>query len=108
MSIKSILAIPFAKQVKKRVYKWAYQPHKTQENVFQQLIAKAKNTAFGLDHDFNRVKTYQDFKDRVPVSDYEGLRAYIDRILAGEKDVLWKGRPIYFGKYLSIKTCFKK
>lgn len=98
MSIKSILAIPFAKQVKKRVYKWAYQPHKTQENVFQQLIAKAKNTAFGLDHDFNRVKTYQDFKDRVPVSDYEGLRAYIDRILAGEKDVLWKGKPLYFAK----------
>jgi len=98
MSIKSILAIPFAKQVKKRVYKWAYQPHKTQENLFQQLIAKAKNTAFGLDHDFNRVKTYQDFKDRVPVSDYEGLRAYIDRILAGEKDVLWKGKPLYFAK----------
>lgn len=98
MSIKSILAIPFAKQVKKRVYKWAYQPHKTQEKVFQQLIAKAKNTAFGLDHDFNRVKTYQDFKDRVPVSDYEGLRAYIDRILAGEKDVLWKGKPLYFAK----------
>ena len=95
MSIKSILAIPFAKQVKKRVNKWAYQPHKTQEKVFQQLIAKAKNTAFGLDHDFNRVKTYQDFKDRVPVSDYEGLRAYIDRIIAGEKRLVERKTPLF-------------
>lgn len=98
MSVKSVFAIPFAKQVRKRVYKWAYQPHKTQEKVFKKLISKAKNTAFGKDHDFDKIESYRDFKDRVPVNDYEGLRAYVDRIVAGEKDVLWKGRPLYFAK----------
>ena len=98
MSIKSVFAIPFAKQVRKRVYKWALQPHKTQEKVFKKLISKAKNTAFGKDHKFDQIQSYRDFKDRVPVNDYEGLRPYVDRIVAGEENVLWKGKPIYFAK----------
>ncbi len=98
MSIKSVFAVPFAKQVRKRVYKWAFQPHKTQEKVFKKLISKAQNTAFGKDHHFDKIKTYSDFRNCVPVNDYEGLRPYVDRMVAGEKDVLWKGKPIYFAK----------
>jgi len=98
MSIKSVFAIPFAKQVRKRVYKWANNPHKTQEKVFKKLISSAKNTAFGKDHDFKNIISYTDFKSRVKVQDYEGLRSYVDRIVAGEEDVLWKGRPLYFAK----------
>jgi phenylacetate-coenzyme A ligase PaaK-like adenylate-forming protein len=98
MSIKSVFAIPFAKQGRKRIYKWANNPHQTQEKVFQKLILKAKNTAFGKDHDFSSIKNYNDFKERVKVNDYEGLRPYVDRIVAGEKDVLWKGKPLYFAK----------
>ena len=62
------------------------------------LISKAKNTAFGKDHDFKNIVSYNDFKDRVKVTDYEGLRAYVDRIVAGESDVLWIGKPSYFSK----------
>jgi len=98
MSVKSVFAVPFAKQVKKRVYKWAYQPHRTQEKVFKKLISKAKNTAFGKDHHFDKIQSYRDFTDNVPVNDYEGLRSYVDRMVAGEEDVLWKGKPIYFAK----------
>ena len=98
MGIKSVFAIPFAKQVAKRVYKWAYNPHKTQDKVFNKLISKAKNTAFGKDHDFSSITSYNDFKKRVSVSDYEGLKPYIERVVAGEKDVLWKGKPLYFAK----------
>jgi phenylacetate-coenzyme A ligase PaaK-like adenylate-forming protein len=98
MSIKSIFAIPFAKVVTKRVLRWSNNPHKTQDKVFKNLISKAKNTAFGLDHDFKNIVSYDDFKNRVKVTDYEGLRAYVDRIVAGESDVLWKGKPLYFAK----------
>ncbi|MFT5761422.1 MAG: phenylacetate-coenzyme A ligase PaaK-like adenylate-forming protein [Polaribacter sp.] len=98
MSLKSVFAIPFAKQAIKKVYKWANNPHKTQEKVFKELIFKAKNTAFGKDHDFKSIKNYNDFKARVKVQDYEGLRPYVDRIVAGEKNVLWKGKPLYFAK----------
>ena len=98
MSIKSVFAIPFAKIATKRVFKWANNPHKTQDKVFKNLISKAKNTAFGKDHDFKNIVNYDDFKNRVKVSDYEGLRSYVDRIVAGESDVLWIGKPLYFAK----------
>lgn len=96
--VKSILAIPFAKRITKRIYKWAYQPEKIQEKVFQKLISDAKHTAFGKDHQFSKIKNYEDFKARVPIRDYEGLKSYVDRVVEGEPDVLWKGKPLYFGK----------
>ena len=98
MSIKSFFAIPFAKSVRKSVYKWANKPHKTQEKVFQYLVSEGCKTAFGKDHDFISINNYEDFKKRVKVQDYERLRSYIDRIVAGEEDVLWKGKPLYFAK----------
>ena len=98
MSIKSIFAIPFAKRARKKVYKWAFSPHITQQKVFKKLISQAKDTAFGKDHNFDKITTYSDFKKQVKVTDYEGLRPYIDRIVAGESDVLWKGKPLYFAK----------
>ena len=98
MSIKSFFAIPFAKFATRSVYKWAEKPHKTQDKVFKNLISKAKNTAFGKDHDFKNIVSYDDFKKRVKVTDYEGLRPYVDRMVAGEEDILWQGKPLYFAK----------
>jgi phenylacetate-coenzyme A ligase PaaK-like adenylate-forming protein len=98
MSIKSIFAIPFAKIATKKVYKWANKPHKTQEKVFKNLISKGSKTAFGKDHNFKNIASYNDFKKHVKVTDYEGLRPYVDRIVAGEADVLWTGKPLYFAK----------
>ncbi|GAB7255982.1 GH3 auxin-responsive promoter family protein [uncultured Polaribacter sp.] len=98
MSIKSFFAIPFAKIATKKVYKWANKPHKTQDKVFKNLISKGKTTAFGKDHNFANISNYDDFKNHVKVQDYEGLRNYVDRIVAGEENVLWPGKPLYFAK----------
>ena len=98
MSIKAAFAIPFAKFVQKKVQKWAHNPIKTQEKVFQNLISEAKNTAFGKDHQFASISNYEEFKNKVPVVEYEALRPYVERVIAGENDVLWKGRPLYFAK----------
>ena len=96
--IKSILAKPFAYSIAKRIQKWASTPEKTQQKVFDKLISDAKNTVFGKEHHFDTIKTYQDFKKQVPIRDYEGLKKYVDRVVAGEPDILWKGKPLYFGK----------
>ena len=98
MSIKSIFAVPIAKQIQKRIYKWASQPEKTQQKVFKKLINQAKNTSFGIDHKFSSINSYQAFKKAVPVRDYEALKPYVEQILEGKKDVLWKGKPLYFAK----------
>ena len=98
ISIKSALAKPFALKVKKSISKWAKRPVETQEKVFQSLIKEAKNTAFGKDHDFSGIKSHANFVKRVPVRDYEELKNYIERVVEGEENVLWKGKPLYFAK----------
>jgi hypothetical protein len=96
--IKSYFAKIYAKQVAKKINKWSNKPIETQEKVFKQLIANAKNTTFGKDHNFDKISTYNDYKKQVPVRDYEALKPYIELILNGNNDVLWKGKPIYFAK----------
>lgn len=98
MGIKSFLAKPLSSFIARQVRKWSKSPIETQNKVFQELIAVAQNTAFGKDHGFATIRSYEDFKAQVPVRDYEGLKTYIDRATKGEADVLWKGKPIYFCK----------
>lgn len=97
-SLKSALAKPFAYSVKKSILKWANAPVETQEKVFRNLISEAVNTEFGKDHDFISINTHSDFVKCVPIRDYEDLKPYIEKVVAGEKGILWKGKPIYFAK----------
>ena len=98
LSIKSVLAKLFAKRIYTKVQKWANNPIETQNRVFQDLISEATNTQFGQDHDFVSINNYKDFVKRVPVRDYEALKPYVEKMVAGEEDILWKGKPIYFAK----------
>ncbi|TGV03860.1 GH3 auxin-responsive promoter family protein [Flavivirga rizhaonensis] len=98
LSLKSALAKPFAKRIYKSIRKWANNPIETQEKVFQSLISKAAGTAFGKDHDFISINSYEDFVKRVPIRDYEALKPYVEKVVAGEEDILWQGKPVYFAK----------
>lgn len=97
-SVKAALSIPFAKLIAKRIKKWSSKPIETQQKVFKYLISNAQNTVFGKDHEFDTITSYNDFKIKVPIRDYEALRPYVERVVAGEENVLWKGKPIYFAK----------
>ena len=97
-SLKAALAKPFAKRVFKSIQKWSNNPVETQEKVFRELITKATATQFGEDHDFISINSHTDFVKRVPVRDYEALKPYVERVVAGEKDILWTGKPLYFAK----------
>ncbi|MDC6365151.1 MULTISPECIES: GH3 auxin-responsive promoter family protein [Flavobacteriaceae] len=98
MSLKAFAAKLFAHNIARKTAKWAADPIATQERVFSKLIVKAKNTKFGREHDFDRIKSHQDFVERVPVRDYEQLKNYVEDIIEGQSDVLWPGKPIYFAK----------
>lgn len=98
MSIKSFLSKIVAKVVVKQTKKWSENPIQTQQNVFSQLIKSAQHTAFGKDHHFEKIASYEDFVKYVPVRDYEEIKPYIERVVKGESDVLWKGKPLYFAK----------
>ena len=98
MGLKSLFLRPWANQVSKQIVQWSTNALKEQENIFTQIIRRGCDTQFGIDHDFANIKSYEDFKQRVPVQDYEGLKTYFDRVVAGESNVLWPGRPRYFAK----------
>jgi len=98
MGLKAALSKPFAAFIVKGVNKWKKNAVAAQKETLLQLLADAKDTAFGKDHHFAAIRNYEDFKKQVPVRDYEELRPYIDRVVAGEKDVMWKGKPAYFAK----------
>ena len=98
MGLKSWLSIPFAKLEANKVKKWSNAPIAAQKEVLKELIHGAKNTQFGKDHQFSEITTYEDFKKQVPVTDYEGLKSYVDQVKNGVPDVLWKGKPIYLCK----------
>jgi phenylacetate-coenzyme A ligase PaaK-like adenylate-forming protein len=98
MGLKAALSKPFAAFVVKGINKWKKNAVKAQQDTLIKIIKGAKRTAFGKDHNFASIKNYADFKKQVPVRDYEELRPYIDRVVAGEKDVMWKGKPQYFAK----------
>jgi hypothetical protein len=98
MSIKSFAAKVFASIVHNNTQKWVNSPVETQYKIFLSLVEQAQNTAFGQAHNFRSIKTHEDFVNNVPIRDYEALSPYIHRIIEGEEDVLWKGKPIYFAK----------
>jgi phenylacetate-coenzyme A ligase PaaK-like adenylate-forming protein len=98
MSIKSIAAQLFAHLIHHKTQKWASNPVAAQQKVFEDLIRQAENTQFGKDHDFATIKTTEDFAIHVPIRDYEELKPYVDRVVNGEENVLWKGKPLYFAK----------
>jgi hypothetical protein len=98
MGIKSFFARPFAYFIARSIRRDARCAVRDQEKIFRQIVRDAQNTAFGKDHRFDEIHRYEDFRERVPIRDYEGIKPYIERIKSGELDVLWKGRPKYFAK----------
>ncbi|MDX1903282.1 MAG: GH3 auxin-responsive promoter family protein [Thermonemataceae bacterium] len=98
MGIRSFLAKPLASYAVARQEKWAKSPAFAQEKVFKNLIQKGLHTIFGKDHHFSDIKTHEDFIKNVPIRDYEGLKPYIEQVVAGKEDILWQGKPLYFAK----------
>jgi hypothetical protein len=98
MGVKAALSKPFAAIVNRRLNRLRNHALKLQQKTFEYLVSNAKDTSFGEEHHFGKIKSYDDFKKNVPVADYEDLRPYIERVVKGEEDVLWPGKPAYLAK----------
>jgi hypothetical protein len=98
MSLKSLGAKIFAAITDRKTKKWATDPLGSQDKVFKNLLKTAGGTAFAKAHSFSSIQTHKDFIQQVPVRDYEQLRPFVDRVVAGESDILWPGKPLYFAK----------
>ena len=98
MKLKSLLAKPFASIVANKIRKEMQRAVEDQEAILEELIKTGRKTEFGKDHHFDNIQSYNDFRQAVPIRDYEQFKPYINKIKDGKQNILWKGLPIYLAK----------
>lgn len=81
-----------------RIEGWKSHPDETQREILQDLISSAQYTEFGKKHGFSEIFTLQEFKNRVPLHEYDDLKGYIQRQLDGEENLLWNTPASWFAK----------
>lgn len=91
---KIILKLYFGRMAHK-IAKFRQMPLQAQHEVFKTLMSKVAHTNFGKVYGLTEETTYEEFRSKVPIHDYEKLRPYVEKIRAGEKDILWPGIPLY-------------
>ena len=96
--MKALLSRIYAAIQVSKLRKWQDRAVEEQSELMVALTKQASKTAFGKDHGFDEIESHEDFVTRVPIRTYEELKPYVDRMVEGEADVLWPGRPAYFAK----------
>jgi len=81
-----------------RIERYMKDPEPFQEHWFRHLLETARSTEFGRAHDFANIRTHAEFARRVPVHDYDCVKPYINRMMHGERDVLWPGEINWYSK----------
>lgn len=98
MGWKSLLIRPYAAYISRKIDQMAGNAIRDQHRIRESITAQAAQTAFGKDHSFEQIHSYEDFRMHIPINDYEGSKSYFDRVRDGEENVLWPGKPKYFAK----------
>lgn len=87
--------------IKKRIHQielFKKYPHEVQHEVFLQLIKNAEETEWGKKYAYQKIASYQQFKEKVPLNDYEDLKPFVDRLLENEQNLLWNSDIKWFAK----------
>lgn len=82
----------------KGIEQFCERPREAQQNVLRKLLRHGTDTEWGRRFGYSSIKSYEDFARAVPLSDYDALKDYIDRMRRGESNVLWPGRVKWFAK----------
>jgi hypothetical protein len=87
--------------MKKRIHQmelFKKYPHEVQDEILKKLLQSARGTEFGKKYDFATLDTYERFRERVPISTYEEIFPYIERLMRGEQNILWPSEIKWFSK----------
>lgn len=69
-----------------------------QKSIFNKLVEQGKKTKYWKENNLHNIISYDSFKNKVPLVDYDGIKKYIFRSIEGEENVLWKGKTKWFAK----------
>lgn len=81
-----------------RIENWINNPVEIQYEVFNDLVTSAQYTEIGRRYGFEHIYTIKDFKEAVPIHEYEDLKPYIERIMQGEQNLIWNTPITWFAK----------
>ena len=81
-----------------RIEGWKNNPADAQREVLQDLVTSAQYTEFGRKYQFHELFNIRDFKQAVPIHEYDDLKPYIERIMKGEQNILWNTPIFWFAK----------
>lgn len=98
MSIISPAFKGFIKLRQSAIDNFMLNPIDTQQQVFNHLIGSAQFTEYGRKYDFEHIDNIAQFQKKVPITDYDALKPYIQRILEGNQNVLWPSPINWFAK----------
>ncbi|WP_128545561.1 GH3 auxin-responsive promoter family protein [Larkinella soli] len=73
-------------------------PGEVQQGIFTHLIRKGRATEWGRSHHYDSIRSVRDYQERVPISSYEDLYPYIERVMRGEQKLLWPSTIHWFSK----------
>jgi hypothetical protein len=80
------------------VTRHAERPTRTQENVLRKILRTNRRTQFGLEHGFADIRSAEEYRQRVPVQDYDTLRASIERQRCTGAAVLTAEAPLFYAQ----------
>ncbi len=86
---------------KKRITQIEYfkaNPVEVQQELLKRLLRTAKDTEWGKKYDFDSIDSYRSFADRLPIQDYDDIKLYVERLIAGENNILWPEETHWFAK----------
>ena len=98
MAIINSIVSWFLKKRIAQIENFMNNPHEVQNNLLTDLLKTASSTEWGKNFDYNSINSYDEFKNRVPLNQYEDLKPYINRLIKGEKNLLWPGSIKWFAK----------
>lgn len=87
--------------IRKRIHQielFVKYPLDVQMELFRKLISAAKNTEWGRYYDYDSITGVDEFRERVPVNDYNSLKPFIDRLRKGEQNLLWNTDIKWYAK----------
>lgn len=73
-------------------------PFDVQQEVFTKLVDQASRTTWGVQYGYDSIYSIEDYQQRVPVSTYDDIKPYINRLREGEQNVLWPTDIKWFAK----------
>ncbi len=95
--INSFIAWYFKRRIP-RINQFRINPQEIQRQLLKDLIDKAKNTEWGKKFSYEQIKTYEAFRDMVPLQSYQDVMPFVERMLKGEQNILWPSAINWFAK----------